>query len=235
MVDVNKILMLVLLAVSVIASLMFVIWHNNKKPLFSLMFKLGASFGFVAIGAVALHFVDNSLAGTFALLGLVASLVGDGVLALLEFDMPDKRQNIIRCGMVSFCVAQACYFVAMILLCNGYLFWVSILGATAISLAIVFGEKILKLNYGKTKIFVGVYSLFLALSLLQSLFLAIFLGFNLMSILVFVGMILFFASDLVLSFIYFSDKKSETLYYPNYALYFVAQNILAFAIFLLVY
>lgn len=227
----NPIVFYAVLCFSMLTSSCFIIWHNNQKPLFSLMLKLFASFVFVALGAVSYFYSQNfTLPGLFIILGLVASLVGDGVLALLEFKLEGQKEKIIICGMISFSVAQILYFVAFLLFSNAYLFWVSIIGAVVIALAIIFGEKLLKLNYGKTKLFTGIYSFVLALSLIQSLMFAISAGFSDTSLLMFLGMISFFVSDLILSFIYFSGKTLYKLYYPNYAFYFMAQNLIACAL-----
>lgn len=221
----------VVLAISLITTAMFVIWHNNKKPLFSLMLKVMASLCFIILGVFSFYFSKNyTLGGIFVLLGLATSLIGDAVLALLEFKMEGKNDNIIICGMISFSLAQIFYFVALTLFSGGYLFWVSILASLVVAVAIVFGEKMLKLNYGKTKLFVGIYSFFLALSLMQSLMMAIKFGFNDFSLMMFLGMLSFFISDLILSFIYFNGKENRQLYYTNYGFYFMAQNLIAVAL-----
>lgn len=222
-------------ALSILMSALFVIWHNNKKPLFSLVFKVFTSLAFVALGIFAVYFSKNFLlADVFLILGLVSSLIGDGILALLEFKMQGQKDKIIKSGMIAFSIAQIFYFVFQTLIGGGYLFYIAVGGALIIALAIVLGEKILKLNYEKTKVFVGIYSFTLALNLLQSLLLAIKFGFNDFSFMFFIGMICFFISDLILSFIYFSGKDLQKLYFINYGFYFVAQNILACALFYLV-
>lgn len=216
-------------------SALFVIWHNNKKPLFSLMLKVFASFCFVGLGLFSMYFSQNfTLSNIFLILGLVASLIGDGVLALLEFKMENQKDKIIICGMISFSIAQILYFVFQTIVGQGYLFYIAIGGALLIACAIIFGEKLLKLDYGKTKCFVGIYSFVLALNLIQSLLLAIKFGFGDFSLMLFLGMFCFFVSDLILSFIYFSGKDMQKFYYLNYGFYFVAQNILACCIFYLV-
>ena len=226
--NVNEIIFYVIASLSMAVCSCFVIWHNNNKPLSTLMFKLFASLSFVTLGVFSYYLSKQfTLGGLFVILGLVASLIGDGVLALLEFKLEGQKEKIIISGMISFSVAQIFYFVAFLIFSGYYLFWVSIIGALVIALAIIFGEKLLKLNYGKTKVFTGIYSFFLALALLQSLMFAISTGFNGPSLLAFLGMLAFFASDLVLSFIYFSGKNYQVLYYPNYALYFLAQNLIA--------
>lgn len=227
----KEIIFYLVMAISLSATACFIIWHNNKKSLFSLMFKLVASFSFVALG-IAGYYASQSftLAGLFLILGLVASLIGDGILALLEFNLEGKKEQIIICGMLAFSVAQILYFVAFMLFSGAYLYWVSIIGAVVITLVIILGEKTLKLNYGKTKLFTAIYSFVLSLSLLQSLMYAISTGFNNTSLMMFVGMLSFFISDLILSFIYFSGKDMQKLYYINYAFYFMAQNLLASAL-----
>lgn len=231
----NESLFYLVMGISIVMSALFIIWHNNQKPLFSLMMKVFASLAFVGLGLFAILFSQNfTLANLFLILGLVASLVGDGVLALLEFKMEGQKEKIIIYGMISFSIAQIFYFVAQTLIGSGYYFWISLIGALVVALAIVFGEKMLKLQYGKTKPFVGIYSFVLALNLIQSLLLAIKFSFDDFSFMFFLGMLCFFVSDLILSFIYFSGKDMQKMYYLNYGFYFVAQNILACSIFYLI-
>ncbi len=228
---IKQIIFYIVLGLTLLISSLYIIWQQEKKPFCSLIMKSAASFCFAAFGAINIYLHGFFNLGTiFILIGLIASIFGDVLLAQLEFKQPDHKTKIIFSGMVAFSIAQIFYTLAVSATINfQYLYW-AVLAGLIISLVIVFGEKLLKLNYGKLKFMVGIYSFFLGVALIQSLITAILMTFNAFSTLLFIGLILFFVSDLILSFIYFSKESNRKLYYPNLAFYYAAQILIACAI-----
>lgn len=227
----EKIVIYGLITIALIISSLFIIWQNGEKPLSSMALKAFSSFLFVVIGVVGMFLNRTTgFAQLFIVLGLFASVFGDLFLALLEFKFGNKEHKI-KIGMVCFSVAHIFYIIGLNFLCGFEYFYISISSAVLIALAVVFGEKMLKLNYGGCKLFVGGYSYFLGASLVQSLVTAIVCGFSLSTVVLLVGFVLFFASDLVLSFIYFGKNWNRKLYYPNLALYYLAQILIASMVF----
>ena len=165
----------------------------------------------------------------FIVLGLVASILGDLFLAGINYDNLNKEHTIIS-GMIAFSVAQIFYYIAL-MLWTGFSFW-PLLIAVVFAVGSILLEKPLKLEFGKTKYFAGVYAFFLALTVSQSLFTAISLSFSKVSIVLLIGFVLFLVSDLVLEMIYFKkDSKIVPLTYVNLALYYAAQILIAISVF----
>ena len=215
-------LAMVLLVVSI-----FVIWQSNSRPNTSLIMKMASSAGFTILGLFALLLCgDLTFSKVCIVAGLVFSIFGDVILGCVN-DTHYNRDNVIRCGMVSFALAQVCYFTALSRYA-GFSWW-SLLIGLVLTLAIVFGDKPLKLNYGNLKPFVMGYSFTLACSVGASVMTMIQKGFSAGTLLLLIGMVLFFLSDLVLAFIYFRKEK-PSLVIVNLSLYYVAQIILATAI-----
>lgn len=229
----NEIYYFALVSLSILSAAIFIIWQDKKHPLLSLALKSLSSLLFTILGIFCVLVQSLWIAGAFFIvIGLMTSILGDVFLGLLEFK-EEKNENIIILGMIAFSLAQVFYWFGLNFAINFKMFYISLLCSVIIALAILFGEKLLKLNYGKCKIFVGIYSFFLAASLVQSLLVAIMSNFNLFSVLTFIGFFLFFASDLVLSFIYFAKNWNRKLYYPNLILYYSGQILIASALFLL--
>ncbi len=95
-------------------------------------------------------------------------------------------------------------------------------------------QKPMKLNYGKSTLSILAYSFALSSSLCFSVSNLILNGASLFNILLVVGFVLFFASDLILSMIYFKEKSNHDLYYPNLSIYYAAIIVIAAAMITLV-
>ena len=216
-----------LLAIVLLVASLFVIWQSNSRPNTSLLMKMASSAGFTLLGVAALFLCgDLTFSKICIVAGLVLSIFGDIILGCVN-DTHYNRDNVIRCGMVAFGLAQVCYFTA-ISRYAGFSWW-SLLIGLVLTLGIVFGEKPLKLNYGNLKPFVMSYSSLLACTVGASIMAMVTKGFSTGTLLLLVGMVLFFLSDLVLAFIYFRKEKSS-LVTLNLSLYYIAQIILATAI-----
>ncbi|MEG1751484.1 MAG: lysoplasmalogenase family protein [Clostridia bacterium] len=219
---------LIICSITVILCAMFVIWQTPKMMLFSQVFKGLASFSFVTLGLFSIYFNGQYNIGfVFFALGLIASCFGDVFLA--QVDSPSfGKQKVIFSGMLAFSVAQIMYYVAMIVF-YGFAWWAVVVGII-VAVGVVFGEKLLKLNYGKVKPMVAVYSFLLIVNVAQSLFCVIKTAGAISTWLLFIGYVMFFISDLILSFIYFSAKPSQKLTFANLGAYYLAQILIAGAL-----
>lgn len=226
------VLFYVLFVLSLIACTTFIIMQNEKQPLLSLFLKGVASitvFIVAAYAAMKTQIVLNTT-GVLFLIGLVFCLFGDVLLALLEFKDSDKY-NIINLGSAAFFAAHVFFSLAFITMTQNVL-------ATCLCLAfgllmvgvIFFMQKPLKMDYNKSTALTLIYTFGLSTALAFSFANMIIQGFTLFSVSLFVGFVLFFASDLVLSGIYFKEKTSRKLYYVNYALYYLGILVIALSL-----
>lgn len=226
----SYIIIYTLIALAVICSSIFIIWQEKQKPWFSLCLKAIASLSFSILGITGM-FLSTSLFTPmlFITLGLVTSIIGDLLLAGINYDNLNKEHTIIS-GMIAFSVAQIFYFVGL-MLWTGFTFWPIVI-AIVFAVGSILLEKPLKLEFGKTKYFAGAYAFFLALTVAQSIFTAVSLAFSTAGILLMIGFILFLLSDLVLELIYFKNGSNiVTLTYINLLLYYAAQILIATSIF----
>lgn len=218
-----------LLAVAIIASSLFLIWRGPEKPAFNALLKGIASFSFLALGIVcAFENPELSMPIMFILLGLSASVFGDMFLAGKDFKN-EYENKALYAGFGSFAVAQVMYMLGFSFLL-GFYWWAPVAGVL-LALAIVFGEKLLKLDYGKFKAIVAVYAFVLMTALAQAVSGLIIAGFSVGRLLLMLGMIFFAVSDIILSFIYFRKDSPDILNYYNLGTYYVGQMLLASALF----
>ncbi len=214
----------ILLALSFVVCTTFIVMQNEKQPLLSLFLKGVASITVFIVGIYAALKVGviASTTGILFLIGLVLCLFGDVLLAILEFKTEDKY-SVINLGSSAFFAAHVFFSLAFITMTQNWI-------ATTICLAfgllmvgvIFFMQKPLKMDYNKSTALTLIYTFGLSTALAFSVANMILSSFNLFSILLFVGFLLFFASDLVLSGIYFKENTSRKTYYVNYALYYLA-------------
>lgn len=214
----------VLLAFSFLLCTFFIVMQNEKQPLMSLFLKGTASISVIVVSIYSMFKTGILLSttGILFLIGLIFCLFGDVLLALLEFKNEDKYK-IINLGSASFFSAHIFFALAFIIISNSNL-TTTICSAFGVLMVLViyFMQKPMKLNYNKSTNLTLIYTFGLSAALALSFANMILLSFSLFSILLFVGFVLFFASDLVLSVIYFKDGSSRKLYYVNYALYYLA-------------
>lgn len=225
-----------LLLVAILAASVFVVVSNGQRGLLSLALKAIASFAFTTLALSVILIKGASTVGILFVLGFVASVIGDVVLALPDMpQMKEKAMSLTLVGGLSFAVAHVFYLSGMIVK-FGFAWWV-ILIAIALGLIFFFGNKIVgKLNYGNLTAGMPVYSTFVSLVVAESI-MSFVSGANVMgSAMLLVGFILFWLSDIVLMNIYFgnkTDKQKVNYYYFNLAFYYGAQILVAASLFFL--
>ncbi len=219
-------------AIAIIFAGFFTAIHTNKMPITGFMLKGVATVAVIALALVGgFTGMLTRAEGIIIVIGLVFCMLGDIALALHEFGLsdPERKENIIQSGMSAFGCAQIAFSVAMFMLIGH--------SALGILMPMVFGivvalcvwllAKPLKLEYGKCKGPAIAYAFFLAMSVGASFALCIVSGWAVYAILLFAGFLSFFASDLVLSNVYFRQPENRKLYYVVYALYYAAIILIA--------
>ena len=192
----------------------------------ALFTKTIASLGFVFSAVLAMIYVDFQKYYAFIIIGLIFGMIGDILLDLKVIYKQDSG-TYLNYGMLAFGLGHMMYFMA---LGNFYGFDGSFIGKTFIALAvgvvvsvlIVFvGGKLLKLDFGEFKWQSLAYSIILVTMMVLSLITGIK---NNTLMLMNIGLVLFFASDIVLSTQYFGGKQdNKVLIVINHVLYYAAQ------------
>jgi uncharacterized membrane protein YhhN len=231
-------LQIILLAVCTLLAILFIIARTLKGGVMAFTLKTLASFGFVtsAIIGLSLHntlVTETKWALALIVIGLLLGMIGDMVLDLKVIYDNDKWY--LNTGMTAFFFGHICYIVAFSLLANLNSLHLPLLIAGGCSLLLTTGitlsSKKMGLDFGKFLIQTITYTVLLTLAMVYSLVLAI-MGGGLW--LTFVGLLLFFLSDIVLSFQYFGGKIASKPHIAiNHTLYYAAQIILVAVLFLI--
>ena len=220
---------IVVLIVAILCSVLFIALSNGQKSFLSLALKCVASFAFTALALTVVFTKGLSTPALMFILGFVASCFGDVVLALPDMqELKGKSTIITLIGGLGFAFAHVFYIIGMIM-CFGFAWW-TILVAVALGLIFFFGNKFIgKLNYGKLTFGMPVYATFVSFVVAVSI-----LGFlsgvpATGAVMLFVGFVCFWLSDIVLMNIYFGNKpeRKTKLYYLNLTLYYAAQILIA--------
>ena len=219
------ILAYILLTIYLLTLVIFLITRVKVGGVAGLITKILPSATFV-IGAIWVLMTSNNdpLISGFVTLGLFFGLLGDILLDLKV--IYDNDKYYLNGGMLAFSLGHICYFVSFTQMSSPSTnFLVALIVPLAIAglitSFITLSSKKMNLNFGDYKIQTIIYTMILSFMTVYTLILAIY-G---MSIIPFIGMFLFFASDIVLSFQYFGGKISnKTLIVVNHLLYYLAQG-----------
>jgi len=226
-------IIVVVLGLALIVATIFVVLSKGQRGFLALALKSLSSFLFVTLAIVISFIKGLTTPRLLFILGLVCSCFGDVVLALP--DMPqnkDKASVITLIGGLWFLVAHIFYIIAMFIM-YGFVWW-SILVAIATGLLFFFGNKYLgKLNYGELGAGMPFYSIFVSFDMAVSVT-AVITAPSAATIILLIGLILFWLSDVVLMHIYFGghdEKTNQKLYYPNLGFYYAGQILIALSLF----
>ena len=240
---------IILLVLCVALATLFIIVRVKWGGLKGLITKTVASFGFVTSAILGLVMSDATEFSKWAVgliaVGLLCGMVGDIILDL-KVVYPNNDNYYLNTGMGSFFLGHIFYIIAFSLLIDGnisdYNSTVQMFGCTVpllitigvsavLTLAITLSSKMMGLKFGKFLWQTVGYTFILSCSMVYTLVLSI-MGGGLW--LAFVGMVLFFLSDVVLSFQYFGGKlEDKKLIAVNHALYYAAQIVLVAVLFLI--
>lgn len=223
----------IFLVIASLLALAFIVIRTLKGGIFGLMLKIVASFAFVATAIVGI--ILSSATGNIKIamgliaIGLLFGMIGDIVLDLkVIYEGNDKWY--LNSGMLSFSLGHGCYFAAFSLIAieNGGKLLLPILIATGASIILtivtILSSKPLKLDFDKYLLQTIGYSFILNFMVVFTLVLAIM---GSLTYLVFIGLLLFLLSDLVLSTQYFGGKLHARPFIAiNHLLYYAAQLII---------
>lgn len=244
-----SILEIILLAMCLVLATIFIVVRVKVGGLAGLVTKTIASFGFVSSAMIGIVISDATGLSKWAIgllaVGLLCGMVGDIILDL-KVIYPNSDNYYLNTGMGSFFVGHIFYMVAFSLLvyhniddANNLItlygitvpMLITIVSAVILTLGINLSSKNMGLQFGKFKWQTIGYTFILSCSMVYTLVLAI-MGVELW--IAFVGMVLFFLSDVVLSFQYFGGKiANKPLIAINHGLYYLAQIVLVAVLFLI--
>jgi hypothetical protein len=228
--------MYITLAITILLSIIFIIVRATKGGLIAFLTKTLASFSLVASTFVVIGLIPSPYKLVMSLIGigLLCGMIGDMVLDLKV--IYDNDKIYLNSGMLSFGLGHIAYFIGLTIYANALNIellipiLVSVGGAILLTAGTILSSKTMKLDFGKFLWQTIGYSFALTFMAIYSLMLAINGGVWLL----FVGFVLFFLSDIVLSFQYFGGKISnKALIVINHALYYAAQIIIFGTLFLL--
>ena len=177
--------------------------------------------------------------GLFVIIGLLFGLFGD-IWLDLKYVYPDDNDIYTFAGFFTFLFQHVLVIAGLMM---NYADWKSgkgiafaiapvVLGLAAGALNVLFLEKPMKLNYGKFKAVSGGYGGILIANTLLSGSLAIYYGWQNMTLnLLFIGLIFFLISDLILSGTYFGEGKNRPVdVVTNHVTYYVGQFLIALSL-----
>lgn len=220
----------VLLGVGIVATAVFLFLRVKYGGIAALYAKAVASLCFIATAVAATNENHAFLKfGSLMTFGLICGLLGDVWLDLKWIYLQDK-DSYLYSGFIFFLLGHVC-FVTAVLTTSDFTTKTILISAGAafvIALIALGMEKPLKMHYGKFKWIVFLYSFMLAWTMTSAMVTAYTSGFQKMWVVMSIGGILFFLSDLVLSGMYFGEgKNTKGNIILNHTLYYAAQFTMA--------
>lgn len=224
-------------ALSLVFCIFFCCFRIKGASVMTLALKTISSLFFILCGIFAINTVGSSLDNLLIIVGLVLGLIGDIILDLKVMYKEQSDQFFVF-GTCSFMLGHFFYFASVLIYNLNFLAshtLVNILASIGVgvlvTIVILLSAKKLKMDFGKMKLLVALYSFVLTFMVAFSVSIAIFIPiFWIFAS----GMIVFLLSDLVLSMQYFGGRTQKVWIYINHILYYLAQILLAISILYLV-
>lgn len=171
----------------------------------------------------------------FVIVGLCFGMLGD-IWLDLKYAHKEGEKRYLNAGFLSFLIGHLFYSLFMFIYYKPKFGWIAFLsGAVVVACFTAFTENLLKVKYGESKKITVIYMAVLGGTLSLAGDCMIESGFTVMSIIFFVGMVFFIASDALLAGIYFgNDEKTRTSRLGivlNHSLYYTAQYLIAVSLF----
>lgn len=217
-----------------------VVFLSQRKPevtLKVLLIKAVTSVLFI-LTYFAAFYENENCKQSFALLffaGAVCGLLGD-IWLDEKYMMKSEEKGLLNAGFISFLIGHLFFIAAMFSAFKVTMLTVicGVIGAVVGVLSCFATEKVLKANFGEAKLISLIYTGILTFTTGVSLAVAINNNFDLASLVRFIGMLLFLASDAVLAKVYFCEGQNTRINVViNHALYYLAQFSLATSLFLI--
>lgn len=226
----------VIIAVGVLTTIAFLILRVTKGGLPAMYCKAGASLCFIGTAFAAFSYSRNHFEySVMMILGLIFSLLGD-IWLDLKYVYDKDKDIFLYSGFICFMCGHVFFVSAIAYEYFGYKLWHFLLGSACcvlVAIGVMLTEKPMKLNYGKFRKIVVIYTFFVSMTTATSIIGMCCNGFTGKYILLSIGSVAFLLSDLVLSSIYFGDNKNtKSNVIINHILYYFAQFALAATILL---
>ncbi len=195
------------------------------------------SFFFIAVAASAAYAAGSygSILVPFVIMGLVMGMLGDIWLDLKNVFL-DATDFFTFSGFISFGIGHIFFILGMILEFykkgHALAIIIPIVLSIIVSIVNICLEKVMNLRYGSFKGAVVIYGALLFTTVLMALSLSILNGFSEPSLLwIFAGGVLFAASDLILSGIYFGNRQGKPIHtVMNLLTYYLGQYLIALSL-----
>lgn len=223
----------VALSVSAVISFAFCYVRRSGFSVKNALFKAAASLCFILTGVIALIYNPvNTEYGALLIMGAALGLFGD---ILLDFKGVYEKDKITYMfgGFIAFLLGHIFYTTAIIR--NAALKWQTVLICAAVAIVVSVINtamgKVMKLDFGKFKGIVLLYTAFLTMTLLCSVAAAVVTKGNSGYIIMSVGALMFLLSDAVLSNTFFGKGFDKPVhYFINHFLYYAGQLLIAASI-----
>ena len=227
----------VLLIAGSVSFISFLLETAKGNSVRSTLKKAAASFFFIAVAAASAYEAGSydDVLVPFVLMGLSMGLLGDIWLGLKSV-FSEAAGIFMISGFISFGIEHIFFIIGMIFqFCKrgqSLLIILPILLSICASIAYTAMEKKMGFDYGKLKVAVTVYGSLLLSTVLISLFLMVSSGFKEPALIwIFIGSAFFAFSDVILSFIYFGNRRSGPLYsILNLSTYYLGQYLIALSL-----
>ena len=223
------------LAAGVLVATGFLFSRSKGASVKNLFFKMASSLCFLLTAVLAVIAKPETASyGALIIMGGILGLCGDTTLDL-KFIYPKDNNAYLRSGFIFFAIGHLFFNAVLIWFNQLKWWWVLICVAAAFIIAVLnaLSSKMLKVDFGKYRNIVIMYSTVLAATAIISVLSAIVTGSTAMIVFA-VGAVLFLLSDVVLCFTYFGKGWDKPVHiFVNHLLYYAAQFLIASTIILI--
>ncbi len=225
----------VCLAIGIVSLIMFLSQRKPEVTLKVLLIKTVTSVLFI-LTSFAAFYENENCSTVLALLffsGAVCGLLGD-IWLDAKYIFKTEEKGLLNAGFISFLIGHLFFIAGMLITykITALLVICGVIGAVFGVVSCFVTEKVLKADFGSSKLISIVYTSILTFTTGVSLAIAIENDFEVATLVRFIGMLLFLGSDAVLAKIYFcKGQNTRVNVVVNHALYYLAQFSLAASLF----
>lgn len=225
----------IVLSLCLISTVVFTVKRGLNVTFSDLVLKTVSSLLFVAVALVAIISNPdvNLLFAMMVVAGAVLGLLGD-IFLELKWILPKDNESFFKFGFITF-MLQHLLLIAAVFICYP-MEWMNVLicfvAPAVVLLVSGFAVKITKMDMGKFKVISNAYGAIASMTFSVGFMTMTTYSMGIAQILFFVGAVLFFISDLVLSQIFFTEKGHNRFFVTlNHILYYGAQILIASSLF----
>lgn len=222
-----------LLLFAIIMAMLYISIELTQKPIHAIFFKALASMSFILLGLGRFLLTQSffPMATGFIIMGLVAGLVGDILLALRPLRPKEEDKQIIVYGIIAFSIGHLLYLVGLnTILSIGIMPY--IIGLVAMIIVIIM-SYVMRFDMGIARIPSYLYALLIFTFVGHTLMIVFSSPGDVNYVYFLLGAILFGVSDLILAPIYYANQTGKVSIALNLITYYAAQILIAFGLFYL--